>query len=170
MKTIIFICFNMILLAGCCKIHDKIDNQSIMEKTNMEDLKKNKEVALNLSKAIMKGDWHEVDNLIAEDFMYEADGRPAIGKMEYIGFMKNVLSNAFTNMDMHFLRVIAEGDLVSVDYTNKMTHVGEFFGIPATQKRILATGQFIREIKNGKVTAEWQTTNTAGMMQQLTAK
>ncbi len=137
---------------------------------NSEQLKANKEVALNLSKAIMSGEWEKVDSLISDDFKYEADGRPAIGKQEYIGFMKNVLSIAFANMDMNFLRVIAEGDLVSVDYTNKMTHIGEFFGVPATQKRIIASGQFIREVKNGKITAEWQTTNMAGLMQQLTAK
>lgn len=137
---------------------------------NNEQLKVNKEVALNLSKAIMSGNWEKVDSLISGDFKYEADGRPAIGKQEYIAFMKNVLSNAFTDMDMDFLRVIAEDDLVSVDYTNKMAHIGDFFGIPATQKRIIASGQFIREVKNGKVTAEWQTTNMAGLMQQLTAK
>lgn len=137
---------------------------------NSEQLKVNKDVALNLSKAIMSGDWGEVNSLISDDFKYEADGRPAIGKQEYIAFMRNVLSNAFTDMDMDFLHVIAEDDLVSVNYTNKMTHLGEFFGIPATQKRIIASGQFIREVKNGKVTAEWQTTNMAGLMQQLTEK
>ena len=147
-----------------------IGNAKSQERMNIEQLKANKEVALNLSKAIMSSEWGKVDSLISDDFKYEADGRPAIGKQEYIGFMKNVLSNAFSDMDMHFLHVIAEGDLVSVDYTNKMTHIGEFFGIPATQKRIIASGQFIREVKNGKITAEWQTTNMAGLMQQLTAK
>ncbi len=147
-----------------------ISNLKTESKMKEEQLQKNKVVALNLSKAIMTGNWIDVDNLLAEDFKYEADGRPAIGKQEYIGFMKGVLCVAFTNMDMDFLRVIAEGDLVSVDYTNKMTQSGVFFGVPASNKRVIATGQFIREIKNGKVTAEWQTTNTAGLMQQLTAK
>ena len=135
-----------------------------------EQTKSNKEIALNLSKAIMAGNWEKVDKLIDDSFTYEADGRPAIGKQEYIGFMKNVLSNSFTNMDMEFLHVICEGNLVSVNYTNKMTHSGDWFGIPATQKRVVATGQFIREVKDGKVTAEWQTTNAAGLMQQLTAE
>lgn len=170
MKTIIIMCFSIILLISCSSIHDKTKCNSKMEETHMEQLEQNKETALNLSRSIMKGNWDQVDNLISDDFTYEADGRPAIGKDAYIGFMKNVLSNAFTNMDMDFLRVIGEGNLVSVDYTNKMTHVGEFYGIPATQKRIISTGQFIREVKDGKVIAEWQTTNTAGMMQQLTGK
>ena len=70
---------------------------------------------------------------------------------------------------MEFLHVIAEGDLVAVNYTNEMTHKGDFLGIPATNKRVKATGQFIREVKNGKVTAEWQTTNALGLMQELGA-
>ena len=139
-------------------------------KTMNEQTTANKEVAINLSKAIMAGDWEKVENLIADDFKYEADGRPAIGKDEYIGFMKNVLSNAFSDMKMTFIHVIGEGDFVSVNYSNEMTHSGEWFGVPPTNKRITATGQFIREIKNGKVTAEWQTTNMAGLMQQLTVK
>lgn len=127
----------------------------------------NKEVALNLSRAIMMGQWGQVETLLADDFLYIGDDKPAINKAQYIGFMKNMLCAAMTQMDMQFLRVVAEGDLVAVDYTNDMTHSGSFFGIPATGKRVHATGQFIREVKNGKVCAEWQTTNAMGLMQQL---
>ncbi len=136
---------------------------------NNNNLEQKKEIALGLSKAIMNGDWQKVDTLLADDFYYEADGRPAINKQQYIGFMKGVLCTGMQDMEMDFLHVIAEGDLVSVNYTNQMTHKGDFLGVPATGKRVTATGQFIREIKNGKVTAEWQTTNSIGLMQQLGA-
>lgn len=127
----------------------------------------NKEVALNLSRAIMMGQWDQVETLLADDFLYIGDDKPAINKAQYIGFMKNMLCTAMTQMDMKFLRVIAEGNLVAVEYTNDMTHSGSFFGIPATGKRVHTTGQFIREVKNGRVSAEWQTTNAMGLMQQL---
>ena len=70
-------------------------------------------------------------------------------------------------MDMQFHRVLEDGNMVAVDYTNMMDNSGVYFGIPATGRRIASTGQFMREIKNGKVVAEWQTTNTYGMMVQL---
>ena len=127
----------------------------------------NKETALNLSKAIMTGQWEKVNELLDDNFQYIGDGQPAINKQQYIYFMKEMLCTAMTNMDMKFPRVIAEGDLVSVDYTNEMTNSGAFLGIPATNKRIVGTGQFIRQVKNGKVVAEWQTTNMYGMMIQL---
>lgn len=127
----------------------------------------NKEIALGLSRAIMDGQWDKVDALLDDNFIYIGDGRPAMNKQEYIGFMKNVLCTAMTNMNMQFPRVIAEGNFVAVDYTNEMTNSGNFMGIPATGKRVIGTGQFIREIKNGKVVAEWQTTNGYGLMVQL---
>lgn len=127
----------------------------------------NKETALNLSKAIMNGEWDKVDALLDDNFVYIGDGQAPINKQQYIYFMKEILSKGFTKMDMKFLRVIEEGNIIAVDYTNEMTNSGVYFGIPATGKRIVSTGQFMREIKNGKVVAEWQTTNSYGMMVQL---
>jgi len=128
-----------------------------------EKLTYNKEVALGLSKAIMEGDWEKVNSLIADDFIYEAGGKPPINKIAYIGFMKNVLTPAMRDMNMSFLHVVA------INYSNTMTHHGDFLGIPATNNQVTATGQFIREIKDGKVTAEWQTTNMFGLMQAIGA-
>jgi len=33
--------------------------------------------------------------------------------------------------------------------------------------RVRSTGQFIREVKDGKIMAEWQTTNSEGLIQQI---
>lgn len=115
----------------------------------------------------MNGEWDKADALISADFQYVGDGKPTMNKQEYLYFMKELLCTAMTEMDMKFLRVVAEGDMVAVDYSNEMTNSGVFFGIPATGKRVVGTGQFIREVKNGKVVAEWQTTNSFGLMQQL---
>jgi len=143
-----------------------IYSQTKKTETKMETTT-NKETTLNLSKAIMNGQWDKVDALLDDNFSYTGDGQAPINKQQYIYFMKEMLCTAMTKMDMKFLRVVSEGDFVAVDYTNEMTNSGPFFGIPATGKRILATGQFMREVKNGKVIAEWQTTNNYGMMVQL---
>ena len=137
------------------------------KKENKMEKNTNKEIALSLSRAIMNGQWSVVDSLLADDFTYTGDGQAPINKQQYIYFMKEILSKGFTKMDMKFIRVIEEDGIVAVDYVNEMTNSGEYFGIPATGRRIFSTGQFMRQIKNGKVTAEWQTTNTYGMMIQL---
>ncbi len=132
-------------------------------------MKDNKQLALDLSKAIMKGDWATVDALLADDFVYVGDARPPMNKTQYLDFMRNVLCTAMTDMDMSFPRVVAEGEFVAVDYTNAMTHSGLFLGVPATGRRVMGTGQFMRQVRDGRVVAEWQTTNMAGLMAQLGA-
>jgi predicted ester cyclase len=126
-----------------------------------------RDLALDLSRAIMRADWEAVDRLLAPSFVYLADGRPPMDKAAYVAFMRDVLCSAMTNMDMQFLRVVAEGDMVAVDYSNTMTHSGTFLGRPATGRRVVATGQFMRQVKGQQVVAEWQTTNAVGLMAQL---
>lgn len=130
-------------------------------------MEQNKQVTLELSRAIMKGDWARVDTLLDDGFSYVGDGRPALNKVQYVGFMRDVLCAAMKDMDMTFTRVVAEGDLVAVEYTNAMTHGGTFFGVPATGKRVFGTGHFMRQVRDGKIVAEWQTTNMMGLLGQL---
>jgi predicted ester cyclase len=129
----------------------------------------NKEIAIDLSRAIMVGDWQRVDDLLDESFTYVGDARPSIGKKAYVAFMRDVLCRAMVDMDMSFTRAVAEGDLVALEYNNAMTHQGMFLGVPGTGRRVVATGHLIREVKGGKVTAEWQTTNAMGLLAQLTS-
>ena len=76
---------------------------------NHDQLEKNKEIALALSTSIMNGKWDKVAELLSDDFCYIGDGGAPMNKEQYIGFMKNVLCGAMVDMDMKFLRVIAEG-------------------------------------------------------------
>jgi predicted ester cyclase len=159
MKKIIF--GLLIVASSASTVYSQTKDKKKMEQTS------NKEVALDLSRAIMNGQWDKVNVLLDDNFIYIGDGQPPIDKQHYIYFMKEILSKGFSAMDMKFHRVLQDGDMVAVDYTNEMTNSGEYFGIPATGKRIYSTGQFMRQVKNGKVVAEWQTTNTYGMMVQL---
>lgn len=129
-------------------------------------MNENKATAIELSKAIMAGDWTRVEALLAPDFTYVGDGRQ-MDRAGYVHFMKDVLCKAMTDMKMEFPRVVAEGDLVAVEYTNEMTHAGQIFGVEATGRRVVANGHFIRQIRGGRVVAEWQTTNASGLMRQL---
>jgi predicted ester cyclase len=129
----------------------------------------NKHIALALSSAITRGDWDRVDSLLDDRFVYISDARPPLGKQSYIAFMRLVFCEAMKDIEMSFPRVVAEGDLVAIEYSTTMTHGGEFLGIPATGRRVVGTGHLIREVKEGRVTSEWQTTNALGLMAQIGA-
>lgn len=65
--------------------------------------------------------------------------------------------------------LVAEGDKVVDRWTARMTHKGEFFGLPATGKLVTITGMDIARLVNGKVAEIWHLEDIMGLMQQLGA-
>ena len=65
--------------------------------------------------------------------------------------------------------LIAEGDKVVARITRTGTHTGDFFGFPATGKKISFTGIYIVRIANGKIIEHWGEEDSVGLLQQLGA-
>lgn len=133
---------------------------------DLQSLEETKKTAIALSLAIASGDWSAVDALLAPDFAYVGDGR-SLSRAEYLAFMRGALCASMTDMDMKFPRVVAEGEFVALEYQNAMTHSGPFAGVAPTHKRVTASGHLIRQVRDGMVVAEWQTTNAIALMAQL---
>lgn len=131
----------------------------------MINTEQNKEIALNVSRAIMNGDWDSLDSLLAPEFTYDGDGMH-LSRDEYFGFMQD-LYLSMRNMKMEFPQVVAEDEFVSIRFVNPMKNMGKFMGAPATKKNIVSEGIFIRQIRNGKVMKENQTTDLIGIMTQM---
>lgn len=131
----------------------------------MTNLDQNKEIALNVSRAIMNGEWDKLDGMLAPEFIYDGDGMH-LSKDEYIGFMQD-LYLAMRDMKMEFPQVVSEGEFVSIRFVNPMKNLGKFMGAPASGRTIVSEGIFIRQIRNGKVIKENQTTDLIGIMTQM---
>lgn len=65
--------------------------------------------------------------------------------------------------------LIAEGNKVVARITITGTHTGDFFGIPATGRKIRISGIYIARIANGKIVEHWGEEDSLGLMQQLGA-
>ena len=127
------------------------------------------DTALALSLAIQNGELlARADELLADDFQYTGAAGMALNKAGYVGFMHG-LSESFSDQKMTFHATVSEGDKAAVSWTNDMTHTAAYQGIPATGKRITASGNWIRLVVDGKVAREWDTTDIFGLMQQLGA-
>lgn len=63
--------------------------------------------------------------------------------------------------------LIAEGDNVVARITITGTHTGDFFGIPATGRKIRISGIYIARIADGKIVEHWGEEDSVGLMQQL---
>jgi len=124
-----------------------------------------KETALGVSKAILNGEWQVLDGLLSDGFTYTGDGM-VMDKAAYIEFMKGMKS-AFSDMKMEFTHVIEDGDKVSIRFITTCRHTGTFMGAPATKKNLVIEGIFIRQVSEGKVVQEWQTTDLLGTLSQM---
>jgi steroid delta-isomerase-like uncharacterized protein len=63
--------------------------------------------------------------------------------------------------------LIAEGDKAVARITMTGTHTGDFWGIPATGKRVEFTGIYIVRIADGKIVEHWGEEDAVSLLQQL---
>ncbi|HKY53192.1 MAG TPA: ester cyclase [Anaerolineales bacterium] len=63
--------------------------------------------------------------------------------------------------------LIAEGDKVVARIIMTGTHTGDFYGIPATGKRVEFSGIYIARIANGKIVEHWGEEDGVSLLTQL---
>jgi steroid delta-isomerase-like uncharacterized protein len=66
--------------------------------------------------------------------------------------------------------LFAEEDKVVARVLMTGTHTGNFYGIPATGKRVEFTGIYIARILNGKIVEHWGEEDSLSLLTQLGAK
>ncbi len=107
------------------------------------------------------------DELVSEDFVdhtnpphlkYGLDGHKGIVR---------IFRLAFPDLEFIIEDMVAEGDKVVVRMPFKATHLGDFFGIPATGKQVYVEGVHILRIADGKVAEHWGSNDDLGLMRQL---
>jgi predicted ester cyclase len=65
--------------------------------------------------------------------------------------------------------VLADGDKVAVMWTNRGTHVGEWFGIPPTGKTIATAGVDIFLLRDGRLAEHWDVVDVTDFLVQTGA-
>ena len=110
---------------------------------------------------------HDVLDEIATADYIEHDPLPGQGEglpglKERARMLKDGLAVRFTIED-----VIQNGDKLVVRWTNSGTHVGEFLGIPPTNKSFLVAGIDIYRLEGGKLVEHWHVIDQLSLLQQL---
>jgi steroid delta-isomerase-like uncharacterized protein len=65
--------------------------------------------------------------------------------------------------------MIAEGDKVAVMWTSRGTHVGEWFGMPATGKSFTIQGVDVHLLRDGRMAEHWDVVDIYSLLIQLGA-
>jgi predicted ester cyclase len=99
--------------------------------------------------------YHEHDPLPGQ-----GEGRQ--GLKNRVAMLVEGLAPTFTVED-----VIAEGDRVVVRWTNSGRHVGDFLGVPPTDRPFAIAGIDIYRIEDGRLAEHWHVVDQLSMLQQL---
>ena len=75
--------------------------------------------------------------------------------------------DAFPDLKMTTVLLVAEGDLVTVVWTATGTNTGQGNGLPATGKKVAGRGITVWRIVDGKIREEWSEFDSLRLMQQL---
>ncbi len=127
---------------------------------------KNKAIARRVFDEIFNQNKFEVaDEIYAKDFVNHGMHRD-IGLKEDQEAARGWKA-AFPDMKMTVVKMVAEGDFVTVLWTAAGTNTGAGNGLPATGKKAEGRGITIWRVEKGKLKEEWTAADRLQMMQQL---
>jgi steroid delta-isomerase-like uncharacterized protein len=118
--------------------------------------------------------WNErnldsVDETHSPDCIHHDPSNPApIRGSEEIKKRLGTVIEAFPDIKIDLIDLIAEGDKVVAYWTLSGTQKGPFVGLPATGKKVEAMqGVIIHRLEDGQIVEDWAIRDTMGMMVQL---
>ena len=127
----------------------------------------NKDVARRIYEEVLnKRDLDLHDELVRQDYI-EHDPLP--GQGEGLDGIRERYTMLIEGLDPRFTieDEIAEGDRVVVRWTNSGTHVGEFLGVPATNRPFSIAGIDIYRVQDGKLAEHWHVVDMYAQLIQL---
>ena len=109
-----------------------------------------------------------IDELWTTDMVWQGGSMGKIQGIEtYKHFMAANTAGAFAKMHLSIHEVIATGNKVVIRFTNSGTHIGPFFGVPATGKSAAWLGIGIYTIREGKIADAWFAEDILALLLQL---
>lgn len=121
-----------------------------------------------IEKVWNNGDLTAFQNFTTASFTYQLGGQPARDRLSMQQFI-GMIRAAFPDWRVAIIEMIAENDHVAVRWQGQVTHEGLFYGLSPTGKHINVSGMNIYRVVGNKIDAEWEQTDTLGMLQQLGA-
>ena len=126
----------------------------------------NKAIASKFFRMFELGDPSMAEEIVAADYNNHDAPDPNIG-LEGIKATVKMIKNAIPDIQFKLAYQVAEGDKVVSRYSWSGTHQGEYFGVPATGRRVNWTATATFRITDGKIREAWLNWDQWGLMQQM---
>jgi len=129
----------------------------------------NKAIVTRFNKEFIEGGNHQVVNeIIAEDVINRtAPAGSPNGKDGMFYFLEHILRKGFPDLTVEILDQVAEGDKVTTRKAIRGTHLGEFLGVPASNKTAKIDVIDIVRLENGQYKEHWGMSNIAELLGEL---
>ncbi len=126
-----------------------------------------KALVLRFVELMTTGGTDKFGEVIADDYhQHNAEaGAGLAGIQARTRYFEQVFSDVSVSIDA----LIAEDDVVAARFLWTGTHIGEFMGIPATNKKVSWAGSDWWRVENGKLAEHWDNIEWASLVQQLQA-
>lgn len=130
----------------------------------------NKAIVRRISlEAFNQGRPEVLDEVVSEEVVDHSPppGLPP-GREGYKQFIP-ILRAAFPDLEYTIDEQIAEGDMVATRVTGHGTHLGEFFRIPATGRKVTWTQTHLARLSDGRLVEHWADVDQLTILQQIGA-
>lgn len=127
-------------------------------------------VRRGIEEILNRADYAVARDIFAPDFTFHTPAReepfrgPA-GFEEYVSMIRQ----AFPDIRFTIEEIFGVDERVVARWSARLTHLGDFFGIPPTRKKATLTGLHLYHCRDGRIVEEWQEIDALGLMRQLGA-
>jgi steroid delta-isomerase-like uncharacterized protein len=110
---------------------------------------------------------NELRALLAEGYVHHT----LSGDLDTDRFLEQLaaVNAALSKVDYTIVHAVADGDTVAVYVTVEATHAGDFFGIPASGKRVSTAGACFLRVVDERIVEDWDAWSLHSILFQLRA-
>lgn len=165
------IVFSILMLSCGCVNSNKTNNKVALSQNSdvQAQLQNNKALVMKLYQALNDTNWAVAKTLVDQDFKHHFVKDTGFGVTSWSGFEKGyrMSQKAFPDWKLTVMNIVAEGEYISVLLKGEGTHLGDFAGVPATNKKAGAPIMLLHQVKDGKIIADWEIMNAGAFIEQL---
>jgi steroid delta-isomerase-like uncharacterized protein len=115
-----------------------------------------------------RGSAASLDQLTTSTFTYHLGGQLPRDRQALANFI-TATRHAFPDWRVEVDQAIVDEAMVAIRWHGRVTHRGVFHGLSPTGRTVTVTGINIYAIAGGRINAEWEQTDSLGLLQQLGA-
>jgi steroid delta-isomerase-like uncharacterized protein len=127
-----------------------------------------KSIVRDYNRAVNTGDYDNFDRTLGDDYIHHNSQGTYCGRDQFKEELREFRDN-FPDLEIRIESQIAEGDTVVNRVLMTGTHEGPFAGVPASHKKVKASGLAMFRFEDGKIAEHWAEYDLVGMLGQIGA-